>query len=89
MHPAQRQRTAEAPAAASRDLPPTKPITPEVIRKDDTTRPVGRHEVSRSHFFGENSDFAAPHTGQVQSAGRSSKAVPGGMPVSGSPFAGS
>ncbi len=38
---------------------------------------------------GENSSLPAPHSGQTQSSGRSSKEVPGLMPPSGSPFSGS
>ena len=38
---------------------------------------------------GLKSSLAAPQTGQTQSAGMSSKAVPGAMPPSGSPTAGS
>jgi len=36
-----------------------------------------------------NSDFASPQSGQTQSSGKSSKAVPGGKPASGSPVSGS
>lgn len=39
--------------------------------------------------IGSKSAFEAPHSGQFQSAGRSSNAVPAGMPLSGSPMAGS
>lgn len=35
------------------------------------------------------SDLEAPHTGQTQSSGSDSKAVPGGILFSGSPTAGS
>src|SRR5690242_14828692 len=38
---------------------------------------------------GRKSEVLAPQTGQNQSLGMSSKAVPGGMPPSGSPIAGS
>jgi hypothetical protein len=38
---------------------------------------------------GEKSFFRAPHTGQNQSSGMSSNAVPGGIPPSGSPSSGS
>ena len=36
-----------------------------------------------------NSSLPNPHTGHTQSAGKSSKAVPGAIPLSGSPTAGS
>ncbi len=42
-----------------------------------------------AHPPGSNSALPAPHTGHTQSSGRSSKAVPGSMPLSGSPTAGS
>ena len=38
---------------------------------------------------GVKSDFSAPQSGHTQSSGRSSKAVPGAIPLSGSPAAGS
>ncbi len=38
---------------------------------------------------GLKSSLPTPHNGHVQSSGISSKAVPAGMPLSGSPFAGS
>jgi hypothetical protein len=39
--------------------------------------------------YGMKSSFRAPQTGQTQSSGMSSNAVPAGMPPSGSPSAGS
>ncbi len=41
------------------------------------------------NYFFEKLDLSTPHIGQVQVAGRSSKAVPGAMPLSGSPTSGS
>ena len=38
---------------------------------------------------GANSSFPTPHSGHTQSSGRSSKAVPGSIPLSGSPSSGS
>lgn len=38
---------------------------------------------------GSNSSLSTPHSGQTQSSGRSSNAVPGSMPLSGSPTSGS
>ena len=48
-------------------------------------RPCGR---ARDHAF-EKASLPAPQTGQTQSSGRLSHGVPGGMPCSGSPRAGS
>lgn len=42
-----------------------------------------------AHSSAEKSDLAAPQSGQTQSSGISSKAVPGAMPPSASPSAGS
>ena len=39
--------------------------------------------------MGKNLNFGAPHLGQRQLSGRSSKAVPGGVLVRGSPTSGS
>jgi hypothetical protein len=39
--------------------------------------------------IGSKSAFEAPHSGHDQSAGKSSNAVPGAIPLSGSPSAGS
>jgi SagB-type dehydrogenase family enzyme len=50
--------------------------------------PLGRPAASPQATF-SNRSLPALHTGQSQSSGRSSKAVPGGMPASGSPTAGS
>jgi hypothetical protein len=36
-----------------------------------------------------NASFSMPQTGHTQSSGRSSNAVPGAMPLSGSPISGS
>ena len=41
------------------------------------------------HPSSTNIDLGAPHTGQAQSSGNSSKGVPGLIPESGSPFSGS
>ena len=41
------------------------------------------------YYIGSKSSLPAPQMGQTQSAGKSSKAVPGGMFASGSPFSGS
>ena len=46
-------------------------------------------EENTWHYASENSSFPTPHTGQTKSSGRSSNAVPGSMPLSGSPTAGS
>jgi len=47
----------------------------------------------QTHFLyfktGSNSSFEAPQIGQVQSSGKFSKGVPGGMLFSGSPSSGS
>ena len=43
----------------------------------------------RDYLTGEKCSFVTPHSGHVQSSGMSSKAVPGAMPLSGSPAAGS
>ena len=43
----------------------------------------------RQPSTGENMSLPTPHRGQVQSSGSSSKGVPGAMPLSGSPTAGS
>ena len=44
---------------------------------------------SINYSTGEKSSFPTPQTGHTQSAGMSSKAVPGAIPLSGSPAAGS
>ena len=44
---------------------------------------------SAPHHAGSNISLPTPQSGQLQSSGRSSKAVPGAMPLSGSPTAGS
>jgi hypothetical protein len=41
------------------------------------------------YYIGSKSAIPAPQMGQTQSDGKSSKAVPGGMLPSGSPFSGS
>ena len=40
-------------------------------------------------YWAENWSLPTEHSGQTQSSGRSSNAVPGSMPFSGSPTAGS
>ncbi len=45
--------------------------------------------VSQVYSMGSKSPFETPHTGQDQFSGISSKAVPGGIPESGSPSTGS
>jgi len=40
-------------------------------------------------YASENSSLPAPHSGQIQSSGKFSNAVPGSTPLSGSPIAGS
>lgn len=42
-------------------------------------------EVRRYSVYSEKSSLPTPHTGQTQSSGMSSKAVPAAMPPSGSP----
>lgn len=44
---------------------------------------------SLTYASGEKSPLPAPQSGQPQSSGISAKAVPGAMPLSGSPSAGS
>jgi hypothetical protein len=46
-------------------------------------------QAGRLVLVNSNLSLLVPQTGQVQSAGRSRIAVPGGMPLSGSPFSGS
>ena len=54
-----------------------------------------RHKKAESHNsafrypIGLNSSLPTPQIGQTQSSGISSKAVPGAIPLSGSPTAGS
>ena len=43
----------------------------------------------KSSYFSSNNSLLTPHNGQIQSSGRSSKAVPGATPASGSPSLGS
>jgi hypothetical protein len=43
----------------------------------------------RMNYNGLKASFIAPHTGHIQSSGRSSNAVPGAIPLSGSPSSGS
>jgi hypothetical protein len=45
--------------------------------------------ILRKNYSSENSDLDAPHSGQTQSSGNASNAVPGATPLSGSPTAGS
>lgn len=45
--------------------------------------------LSPSCYCFSNASFPAPQTGQTQSSGISSNAVPAAIPLSGSPFAGS
>ncbi len=49
----------------------------------------GRSGNRMGDYCLEKLDLSTPHSGQVQLEGRSSKAVPGAMPLSGSPTAGS
>ena len=45
--------------------------------------------INHHHYIFSNISLLTPHTGQVQSSGISSKAVPGAIPLSGSPTSGS
>ena len=49
----------------------------------------GRLFYDRTFYSFENSSLPTPQVGQTQSSGRSSNAVPGAMPLSGSPTSGS
>lgn len=53
-----------------------------------TPRPC-LHGLHAPSYSFSNISFSAPHSGQTQSSGRSSKGVPGATPLSGSPSAGS
>ena len=46
-------------------------------------------KLSSQSSSGSNSSFSTPHSWQTQSSGRSSQAVPGSTPLSGSPISGS
>jgi len=46
-------------------------------------------QIRRCYSIGEKLSFVTPQTGHTQSLGISSKAVPGAIPPSGSPIAGS
>ena len=45
--------------------------------------------ASFDDYASVNASFPSPHTGQTQSSGISSHAVPGAIPLSGSPVSGS
>ena len=60
-------------------------LVPEITQEPDYDRPPCRIYSS----IGRNFSFGAPQRGQCQSAGSSSKGVPGTIPCFGSPAAGS
>ena len=86
-----RANVASALGAAS-DRISVKARTNDGLGREGEGRAASAHVVvllAAQFSSGTKSALRAPHTGQYQSSGMSVNAVPGGMPPSGSPSAGS
>ena len=79
--------------ASSNSSLPTPRSRSSPATKSPFTKGGFRGNVNRGlpalHYASSNSSLPTPQSGQTQSSGRSSKAVPAAMPLSGSPTAGS
>ena len=84
------ERTAVRAAAACRIICRAGEGRSFAVRAGRMLRsPSGRGRLRGRYSSGSNISLPTPHSGQVQSSGSSSTGVPGAMPWSGSPIAGS